>query len=66
MFETTIAGGLNVSKWGGMGVLGRQLWLFAGDSDRREINQALTGISEDALFVTKELTDEQFIQIDQF
>jgi hypothetical protein len=36
--------------------------LFVGDSDRRDINQVLTGISEGALFVTKELTYEQFIQ----
>ena len=27
--------------WGTMGVLGRQLWSFAGDSDRAEVNQFL-------------------------
>jgi hypothetical protein len=32
---------LNVPKWGSMGILGRQLWSFAGDSDRRDVSQAL-------------------------
>ena len=27
--------------WGTMGVLGRQLWSFAGDSDRKDVNQFL-------------------------
>ena len=28
-------------EWGTMGVLGRQLWSFAGDSDREDVNQFL-------------------------
>ena len=28
-------------KWGSMGVLGRHLWSFAGDSDRSDVNQSL-------------------------
>ncbi len=28
-------------EWGTMGVLGRQLWSFAGDSDRKNVNQFL-------------------------
>jgi len=32
---------LNVPKWGSMGILGRQLWSFAGDSDRRDVSQML-------------------------
>jgi hypothetical protein len=27
--------------WGPMGILGRQLWSFAGDSDRKDVNQTL-------------------------
>jgi hypothetical protein len=32
---------LNVPKWGSMGILGRHLWSFAGDSHRRDVNQSL-------------------------
>jgi hypothetical protein len=32
---------LNVPKWGSMGILGRHLWSFAGDSDRSGVNQSL-------------------------
>lgn len=32
---------LTQPKWGTMGILGRQLWSFAGDSDRAEVNQTL-------------------------
>jgi len=32
---------LNIPKWGSIGILGRQLWSFAGDSDRNEVSQAL-------------------------
>ena len=32
---------LNPTKWGSMGVLGRQLWSFAGDSDRPKVSQFL-------------------------
>lgn len=32
---------LNVPKWGSMGILGRHLWSFAGDSNRRGVNQSL-------------------------
>ena len=32
---------LAVPKWGSMGVLGRQLWSFAGDDNRRDVNQFL-------------------------
>jgi hypothetical protein len=32
---------LTQPKWGSMGILGRQLWSFAGDSDRRNVNQML-------------------------
>ena len=32
---------LNVPKWGSLGILGRQLWSFAGDEDRQEVSQAL-------------------------
>ncbi len=32
---------LTQSGWGTMGVLGRQLWSFAGDSDRKDVNQFL-------------------------
>ena len=32
---------LTVPGWGSMGILGRQLWSFAGDSDRKEVNQTL-------------------------
>ncbi len=32
---------LTVPKWGSMGILGRQLWSFAGDSDRKSVNQTL-------------------------
>ncbi|MEN8712174.1 MAG: neuromedin U [Arenicellales bacterium] len=32
---------LTVPKWGSMGILGRQLWSFAGDSDRKDVNQTL-------------------------
>lgn len=28
-------------NWGSMGILGRQLWSFAGDSDRQNVNQTL-------------------------
>jgi hypothetical protein len=33
--------GLTQPGWGTMGVLGRQLWSFAGDSDREDVNQFL-------------------------
>ena len=32
---------LTVPSWGSMGILGRQLWSFAGDSDRKRVNQTL-------------------------
>jgi hypothetical protein len=32
---------LSVPSWGSMGILGRQLWSFAGDSDRKYVNQTL-------------------------
>ena len=32
---------LNVPKWGSMGILGRQLWSFSGDSDRNDVSQML-------------------------
>jgi hypothetical protein len=32
---------LTQPKWGSMGILGRQLWSFAGDSDRRSVSQLL-------------------------
>jgi len=32
---------LTVPQWGSMGILGRQLWSFAGDSDRSNVNQTL-------------------------
>ena len=32
---------LTVPSWGSMGILGRQLWSFAGDSDRSHVNQTL-------------------------
>ena len=28
-------------KWGSMGILGRQLWSFAGDDDRKDVDQTL-------------------------
>ena len=33
--------GLTQPGWGTVGVLGRQLWSFAGDSDRQDVNQFL-------------------------
>ena len=32
---------LTLPEWGSMGILGRQLWSFAGDSDRDDVNQTL-------------------------
>jgi hypothetical protein len=32
---------LTVPSWGSTGILGRQLWSFAGDSDRERLNQIL-------------------------
>jgi hypothetical protein len=32
---------LTQPKWGSMGILGRQLWSFAGDEDRADVNQFL-------------------------
>ena len=32
---------LTLPKWGSMGILGRQLWSVAGDSDRQDVSQAL-------------------------
>lgn len=32
---------LTQPEWGSMGLLGRQLWSFAGDSDRRDVSQLL-------------------------
>jgi hypothetical protein len=32
---------LTVPSWGSMGILGRQLWSFAGESDRKDVNQTL-------------------------
>jgi hypothetical protein len=32
---------LTQPKWGSMGILGRQLWSFAGDNDRSDVNQTL-------------------------
>lgn len=28
-------------EWGSVGILGRQLWSFAGDDDRKNVNQTL-------------------------
>lgn len=33
--------GLTQTDWGSVGILGRQLWSFAGDSDRRSVSQLL-------------------------
>jgi len=32
---------LTQTSWGSVGLLGRQLWSFAGDSDRKKVSQAL-------------------------
>ena len=32
---------LTVPKWGSMGILGRHLWSFAGESNRQDVNQSL-------------------------
>lgn len=32
---------LTQTEWGSVGILGRQLWSFAGDSDRNKVSQAL-------------------------
>jgi len=32
---------LTVPKWGSLGILGRQLWSFAGDSGRKSVDQTL-------------------------
>jgi hypothetical protein len=32
---------LTQPEWGTVGILGRQLWSFAGDSDRKNVNQSL-------------------------
>lgn len=32
---------LTLPKWGSMGILGRHLWSFAGDSNRSDVNQSL-------------------------
>lgn len=32
---------LTLPKWGSMGILGRQLWSVAGDSDRQDVSQTL-------------------------
>jgi hypothetical protein len=32
---------LTQPKWGSLGILGRHLWSFAGDSDRADLNQSL-------------------------
>ena len=32
---------LSQPEWGSMGILGRQLWSFAGDDDRKNVNQTL-------------------------
>ena len=32
---------LTQPKWGSMGILGRQLWSFTGDSNRADVNQSL-------------------------
>ena len=32
---------LGQPKWGSIGILGRHLWSFAGDSDRQDVNQSL-------------------------
>lgn len=32
---------LQTTKWGSLGILGRQLWSFSGDSDRADVNQTL-------------------------
>ena len=32
---------LTLPSWGSMGILGRQLWSFAGESDRQDVNQTL-------------------------
>jgi hypothetical protein len=32
---------LTQPKWGSMGILGRHLWSFAGDDDRRDVSQSL-------------------------
>lgn len=41
-WSTGITGvALTVPSWGSTGILGRQLWSFAGDSDRKRVNQTL-------------------------
>ena len=41
-WSTGITGvALTVPRWGSTGILGRQLWSFAGDSDRKRVNQTL-------------------------
>ena len=50
---------LNVPKWGSMGILGRQLWSFAGDDDRKEVSQVLI-----EPFVNYNLDDGWFLLTD--
>ena len=41
-WSTGITGvALTLPSWGSIGILGRQLWSFAGDSDRKYVNQTL-------------------------
>ena len=41
MERRTHRGRLTQTDWGSVGILGRQLWSFAGDSDRRSVSQFL-------------------------
>ena len=50
---------LSVTEWGSMGVLGRQLWSFAGDDDRNDVNQSLI-----EPFVNYNLDDGWFLLTD--
>ena len=50
---------LTVPKWGSMGILGRHLWSFTGDSDREDVNQSLI-----EPFVNYNLKDGWFLLTD--
>jgi hypothetical protein len=39
--RTRTGAALTAPKWGSVGILGRQLWSFAGDSDQKDVNQTL-------------------------
>lgn len=50
---------LTVPDWGSMGILGRQLWSFAGESNRSDVNQTLI-----EPFVNYNLKDGWFLLTD--